>query len=305
MSIRRKPRRQQFTTLDNALVNDPSLNFAALGALVYLLSKPDDWVVRMDDMQKRGSCGRMAVRAIMDKLRDAGYAELIPMRTETGVAGTTWEVSEEPTGEILRGRKPDGQETRRSGNLTVRKPAPLTTTESLQKTETAPKTETPPTPASHGTTRTKTIAAVKPPSIRAQRPLFDAFMAAFPGAAASLAGKFDNACVKAGFTVDDWHAFMATPDARQDYPRFLTKGNALDRFTGWASTAVKRTAPGQDSESAHIQQMGAPTNWRDIVYAPGGVKRAPFLALPRMGLEPYAAPATWPAWYREVEGVSA
>jgi hypothetical protein len=60
--------------------------------------------------------------------------------------------------------------------------------------------------------------------------------------------------------------------------------------------------PGQD---AAMRAAGAPENWRDIVYAPGGVKRAPQLALPRMGLEPYTKPADWPAWYRAFEGVNA
>ena len=69
---------------------------------------------------------------------------------------------------------------------------------------------------------------------------------------------------------------------------------------GQPQTGVARQA---DPEERRMQRLGAPTNWRDIVYAPGGVKRAPVLALPRMGLEPYAQQGEWPAWYRAFEGV--
>lgn len=77
----------------------------------------------------------------------------------------------------------------------------------------------------------------------------------------------------------------------------------------WIATTGKRygaVAPaGADPVAERMKAMGAPENWRDLVYAPGGVKRAPQLALPRMGLEPYARPAEWPAWYRAFEGVDA
>lgn len=77
---------------------------------------------------------------------------------------------------------------------------------------------------------------------------------------------------------------------------------------GWIATSG-RTLPAakppatMDREGVRMARLGAPDNWRDIVYAPGGVKRSPVLALPRMGLEPYAQQGTWPAWYRAFEGV--
>lgn len=77
----------------------------------------------------------------------------------------------------------------------------------------------------------------------------------------------------------------------------------------WIATSGKRygaVAPvGVDPVAEQMKAVGAPANWRDIVYAPGGVRRAPQLALPRMNLEPYTRPADWPAWYRAFEGVDA
>lgn len=58
-----------------------------------------------------------------------------------------------------------------------------------------------------------------------------------------------------------------------------------------------------DPQAIRMQRLGAPDNWRDLVYTHDGTKRSPVLALPRLGLEPYAAPASWPAWYRAFEGV--
>ena len=63
--IRRAVRRRTWTTLDNALIDDEALDFAALGALVYILSKPDDWQIRLADMRRRAaeSAGRRWARS--------------------------------------------------------------------------------------------------------------------------------------------------------------------------------------------------------------------------------------------------
>jgi hypothetical protein len=60
-----------------------------------------------------------------------------------------------------------------------------------------------------------------------------------------------------------------------------------------------------DPQALRMQRLGAPDNWRELVYTHDGTKRSPVLALPRLGLEPYAPPATWPSWYRAFEGVEA
>lgn len=147
-----------------------------------------------------------------------------------------------------------------------------------------------------GTART---APSKSKAARPAKPLFDAFKAAFPNAHSSMAGKFDTTCTERGFTVDLWHAFMATADARRDYLRgALTMGNALNRFVAWCGDQAPAPLPSD-------RPAGAPDNWRSLVYSYDGTKLWPALALPRMGLDPHAPPASWPAWYRAFEGVAA
>ena len=77
----------------------------------------------------------------------------------------------------------------------------------------------------------------------------------------------------------------------------------------WIATtrpAARTAAPAAAGlEDAQMHRLGAPSNWREFVYTHDGTRRHPSLVLPSLGLEPYARPDTWPAWYRAVEGVPA
>lgn len=55
-----------------ASAQDEQLTYDARGLLFYLLSKPDDWVIRIDDLRRAG-CGRDKVYRIIDELVKAGY----------------------------------------------------------------------------------------------------------------------------------------------------------------------------------------------------------------------------------------
>lgn len=283
MSIIRGARRQRFTMMDNATLEDASLSFGAVGLLAYVLSKPDNWVIRTREIMARGGIGRGAYTTLINELRDAGYAELQATRGEGGrVGGTQWVVSECPV-------------FRHSAEPTLGKPAVIVKTEALPKTENTTK-DLAPNVTALGTAR---AAPAKSKAARPAKPLFDAFRAAFPNAHSSMAGRFDATCTERGFTVDLWHAFMATADARRDYLRgALTMGNALNRFVAWCGDQAPAPLPSD-------RPAGAPDNWRSLVYSYDGTKLWPALALPRMGLDPHAPPASWPAWYRAFEGVAA
>jgi len=69
-----------------------------------------------------------------------------------------------------------------------------------------------------------------------------------------------------------------------------------------AGAVPRASGAAVDQEARLAQRHAAPANWREVVYAPGGVRRAPALALPLLGLEPYAPVEAWPAWYRAIEG---
>jgi hypothetical protein len=76
MIIRRAHRPKQYATIDMALMNDERLTADALGVLLYLLSRPDNWSVQIDQLKSRFNVGRDKMQSIMRLLRDCGYARL-------------------------------------------------------------------------------------------------------------------------------------------------------------------------------------------------------------------------------------
>lgn len=61
--------------LDKTCLTDTQLSWAAKGLHAYLISLPDDWQVRVSDLQKRSTNGRDAVRGIINELEHAGYIQ--------------------------------------------------------------------------------------------------------------------------------------------------------------------------------------------------------------------------------------
>ena len=58
--------RENFSVLPNDLMNDERLSADALGVLVYLLSKPTDWQVRVTELRRRFDIGRDKVYRILE-----------------------------------------------------------------------------------------------------------------------------------------------------------------------------------------------------------------------------------------------
>jgi len=59
--------------VDNAVFSDERLSWEARGLMGYLLSKPDDWDVRLHDLTSRGPAGEFKIRRMLAELRTAGY----------------------------------------------------------------------------------------------------------------------------------------------------------------------------------------------------------------------------------------
>lgn len=96
-TIRRAARRHRFVIVDQAAVEDTRLSWAARGLLAYLLSRPDDWKVLVNDLKKRGNLGRDGIYALLRELRDAGYMRFEHNRDAHGrMRGGTYIVSEVP-----------------------------------------------------------------------------------------------------------------------------------------------------------------------------------------------------------------
>jgi len=118
-----------FTVIWNDILNDDRISFKAKGILVYLLSKPDDWVVRSGHLAGVGPDGRGALRSGMQELEDAGYLRLDRLRSDDGLLeGTQWQVYDNPHNAEIDSvaQEPECGETRLSDN------DPLLSTESDQ-----------------------------------------------------------------------------------------------------------------------------------------------------------------------------
>lgn len=94
-TIIRAPRRHRFVIIDQHAIEDGRLSWAARGLLGYLLSRPDDWKVLVNDLRKRGDLGRDGIYKLLRELRDAGYVRFIRSRDQKGrIRGGTYLVQE-------------------------------------------------------------------------------------------------------------------------------------------------------------------------------------------------------------------
>lgn len=84
MTIITRKRTDNFALIPNSVAEDENLSFAARGLLCYLLVKPDNWKVNIDDIRRTGGIGRDKAYALIKELRDKGYITLDVRRDETG-----------------------------------------------------------------------------------------------------------------------------------------------------------------------------------------------------------------------------
>jgi hypothetical protein len=96
-TIHRVSHRKRWVTIDQRAIEDSRLPWAARGLLVYLLSKPDDWQVRVKDLQKRGDLGRDGIYRLLAVLRQFHYLSYQKNRDRDGrVRGGSYAVYEVP-----------------------------------------------------------------------------------------------------------------------------------------------------------------------------------------------------------------
>jgi len=99
-----------FTRVDNRAINDNRLSLKAKGALVVLLSKPDNWVVQPNHLAKIGPDGRDSILSGLKELENAGYYKPTRKRTELGsFAATGTDIFEVPgAGDTTNGKPVSG-----------------------------------------------------------------------------------------------------------------------------------------------------------------------------------------------------
>lgn len=84
MAIVRIERYARFTNVPNEAIEDDRLSFRARGVLVYLLSKPDHWTARSEQLVSEGREGRDAIRTALRELETYGYLERTRERIDGG-----------------------------------------------------------------------------------------------------------------------------------------------------------------------------------------------------------------------------
>jgi hypothetical protein len=73
LRIIRLPKVGHYVRIDNDLFRDRVLSWEARGLMGYLLSKPDNWKIRMHDLLAHGPAGEFKLRRMLKELQRAGY----------------------------------------------------------------------------------------------------------------------------------------------------------------------------------------------------------------------------------------
>ena len=77
-------RETPFVQIDNKPIEDPALSWKAKGMLAYLLSKPNDWKIRMSDLEKKSVDGISSCRTGLQELEKKGYVLKSRLRNNKG-----------------------------------------------------------------------------------------------------------------------------------------------------------------------------------------------------------------------------
>jgi hypothetical protein len=91
-----KNKNNPYFLANKALFEDARLSWRARGIMAYLLSKPDDWEVRVKDLQARGDCGRDAIRSALSELEEYGYLHRRRQNRQGGQFDWIYEIYESP-----------------------------------------------------------------------------------------------------------------------------------------------------------------------------------------------------------------
>lgn len=73
MSTLRKQTRSGYTHISNELINTEGLSYRAKGIAMVLLSKPDDWEIKIPYLMRVGKEGEQAIRTAMQELAEYGF----------------------------------------------------------------------------------------------------------------------------------------------------------------------------------------------------------------------------------------
>ena len=119
MTIIRSPREHRdFTIISNSVCLDPRLSMRALGLLVRLLCRPDNWQTNSETLAREFECGREQIRGVLRELSQSGYMELRKTQSDNGRWSSVWHVFDRP----IQGEKQPKQATPEAGKPGPGKP---------------------------------------------------------------------------------------------------------------------------------------------------------------------------------------
>jgi hypothetical protein len=95
--IFRLEKTERYARIANSVFEDRRLSWEARGLLGYLLSKPDDWKVRLYDLIAQGPAGVHKIRRMLRELEEVGYLYRKRLRRADGTFGWIVIVLEHPS----------------------------------------------------------------------------------------------------------------------------------------------------------------------------------------------------------------
>ena len=130
MSVVHIEKRQRWTGISNAVLEDKRLSFKARGLLAYLLSKPDDWEIHISALCHASETdGETAIRSALAELTRYGYASFTRPRQDGRFIPGGWMIRESPH---VENRDVENPSVENSNALVITN---LTKTEERVKTE--------------------------------------------------------------------------------------------------------------------------------------------------------------------------
>ena len=107
MSIFRVEKKENYVVLDKGFLNDKRLSWQAKGLLAYMLSMPNDWVFRIDDLKKRSTNGRDSTKNIIKELQEHGYIVKEQTREQGKFSNNQYIVLERPVSPLTENPSTD------------------------------------------------------------------------------------------------------------------------------------------------------------------------------------------------------